>query len=306
MDQISDISLFAQVVASGNLSAAARDLGLSTAAISKRLIRLEERLGIQLLTRTTRGASPTEEGSAFYERCVHILGDIEEAEAEISGCELNPTGTLKVIAPIAFGRRHIALHVPEFLARYPKIHLDLRLSAQSVDFVSNQCDVWIRIGEPEDSRLVARKIAPNRRIVCASPLYLERHGEPQTVQDLKHHNCLIIDRPNTRAEQWHFIGPNGPETVRVSGNLRSNDGEVIQRSALAGIGIAVKSTWDAGTLLQDDMLRQILHPYEPPTSNIYAISLQSRHRAGRVSAFIDFLLEKFGSAPYWESPAKPG
>jgi DNA-binding transcriptional LysR family regulator len=300
MDQISDIFLFARVVASGNLSAAARDIGLSTAAISKRLIRLEERLGVQLLKRTTRGASPTEEGTTYYERCVRILSDIEEAESEISGLDTMPNGLLKVMASISFGRQHIAVHLAEFLDRYPKIHIDLRLTAQAVDFVSQQCDLWIRIGEPEDSRLIARKLAPTYRIICASPEYLKQYGEPQTVQELKNHNCLIIDQPNTRAEQWHFIGPNGPESVRVSGSVRSNDGDVIKHCVLAGVGIAVKASWDIAQQLQDGSLCQILKNYAPPVTNIYALSLQSRHRAGRVRAFIDFLLEKYDSSPYFD------
>jgi DNA-binding transcriptional LysR family regulator len=299
MDQVSDISLFARVVASGNLSAAARDLGISAAAISKRLIRLEQRLGVQLLRRTTRGASPTEEGLAYYERCVRILSDIEEAEAEIGCHDTNPTGTLIVTAPIAFGRQHVAVHMPEFLTRYPKIKLDLRMTAQSVDFVADQCDIWIRIGVPEDSRLIARNLAPNRRVLCASPAYLERHGEPQTLQDLKRHNCLIIDRPNTRVEQWHFNGPDGSEIVHVSGNVRSNDGEVIKHCALSGIGVVMKSIWDVGPLLRKGELVQILKAYESPAT-VYALLLHNRHRARRVSLFIDFLLEKFGPTPYWE------
>jgi DNA-binding transcriptional LysR family regulator len=300
MDQISDILLFARVVASGNLSAAARDLGISVAAISKRLIRLEQRLGVQLLRRTTRGASPTEEGLAYYERCVHILSDIEEAEAEIGCCDTNPAGTLIVAVPIAFGQRHINVHMLEFLARYPKIKLELRLTAQSVDFVTEQCDIWILIEEPKDSRLIARNLAPNRRIVCASPAYLERHGEPQTIQDLKRHNCLIIDRPNTRVEQWHFNSPNGLEIVHVSGNVRSNDGEFIKNCVLSGIGIAIKSTWDVGPLLRKGDLVQILKAYEIPVTHIYALSLHGRHRARRISLFIDFLIEKFGPTPYWD------
>jgi DNA-binding transcriptional LysR family regulator len=300
MDQISDISLFARVVACGNLSAAARDLDISVAAISKRLVRLEQRLGVQLIRRTTRGASPTQEGLAYYERCVHILSEIEEAEGEIGCGDANPAGTLIVMAPIAFGRQHIAVHMPEFLTRYPKIKLDLQLTARAVDFVASQCDVWIWIGEPEDSRLIARKLAPNRRVVCASPSYLECHGEPQTVQDLKHHNCLIIDRPNTRVEQWRFNGPNGPESVHINGNVRSNDGEVIKHCALSGIGITLKSTWDVGLLLRKGDLLHILKDYESLPADVYALLLHGRYRAKRVSLFIDFLIEKFGPVPYWD------
>jgi DNA-binding transcriptional LysR family regulator len=302
MDKISDISLFSRVVACGNLSSAARDLDISTAAISKRLVRLEERLGVRLLSRTTRGASPTEAGLAYYKHCVNILRDIEEAETEISCGDAKPVGTLNVVAPIAFGRQHIAMHVPEFLIRYPKVRLNLRLTARTVDFVVSQCDIWIRIGNLKDSRLIASKLAPNRRILCASPLYLERYGEPQTIQDLKNHNCLIIDRPDTRSEQWQFIGPNGPEFVLVNGNVRSNDGEVIKHCALSGIGIAVKSTWDVGALLNQGKLRRVLETYESPATNIYALTLSSRRRASRIRVFIDFLQEKFSPTPYWDLP----
>jgi DNA-binding transcriptional LysR family regulator len=295
MDRISDIVLFVHVVSSGSLSAAARKLGLSTAAVSKRLSQLEERLGAQLVNRTTRNLGPTEAGASYFERCVAIVAEIEEAEAEVGLRGAVPKGALKIIAPIAFGRLHIAPHIPEFMTHYSGVHVDLRLTARTVDFVADQCDIWIRIGEIEDSRLVARKLAPNRRVVCASPEYVKRHGEPKTPADLKGHNCLIVEVPNTRSELWHFVGPSGLVDVRVSGNLRSNDGEVITRGAAAGLGIAVKAIWDVGPMLRSGELIALVKDYAIPAADIYAVYLPSRHRSPAVRAFTSFLLEKYSA-----------
>lgn len=301
MDPVSDIALFVRVVASGSLSSAARDLGMSTAAVSKRLARIESRLGAQLVNRTTRSLATTEAGAAYYDRCVRILAEIEEADAEVALQGAAPKGTLKVVAPIAFGRLHIAPHIPDFIARYPDVRIDLQLTAQTVDFVAEHCDMWIRVGEVEDSRLIARRLAPGRRVLCAAPSYLAKHGEPHTPADLQRHNCLIVELPNTRGDFWHFIGPNGPVAVRVTGNVRSNDGEVITRCALAGLGIAVKATWDVGPRLRSGELRPILQEYEVPGANIYAVCLPSRHRAVKVRSFTDFLLERFSEQPYWDA-----
>jgi DNA-binding transcriptional LysR family regulator len=288
MNSISDFGLFVRVVSNGSLSAAARELGVSTAAVSKRLIHLEQSLGAQLLTRTTRNLSTTRAGAAYFERCVAILSEIEEAEAEVGMLGAAANGVLKVIAPIDFGRSHIAPHVPEFISCYPQIRLDLRLTTQPVDLVADQCDLWIHIGEVEDSRFVVCQLASGRHVVCAAPKYLERYGEPQTPADLKHHNCLTLELPNANG-LWHFVGPNGAIHVRVSGNVRSNDGDIITRCAQAGVGIAMKAVRDVDALLQSGELTPILKEYAIPPANIYAVYLPSRHRPGKVRAFIKFL-----------------
>jgi DNA-binding transcriptional LysR family regulator len=292
MNSISDLALFVRVVSNGSLSAAARQLGVSAAAVSKRLIHLEQSLGVQLLARTTRSLSTTEAGAAYFERCVAILSEIEEAEAEVGMLGATANGVLKVVAPLDFGRLHIAPYVPEFISCYPRIQLDLRLTTQAVDLVADQCDVWIHVGEPEDSRLIACKLAPTQVVVCASPKYLEQYGEPKTPADLKHHNCLILELPNANGH-WHFVGPSGPVAVRVSGNVKSNDGEIITQCATAGVGIAMKAVCDIAAMLRNGELTPILQEYEVPAANIYAVYLPGR--AGKVRAFTKFLAAKYAA-----------
>ena len=207
MDGLTDMALFARVVTAGGLSAAARELGLSPAVVSKRLARLEDRLGARLLHRTTRRISLTDEGAGYFERAQRILAEIEEAEAAVSRADLEPRGTLRVTVPASFGRLHVAPAFPEFLARYPRLRLVVTFTDAVVDIVEGGYDLAVRVAELKDSSLIARKLAPNRRVICAAPAYLERHGVPATPNDLTRHNCLI----HTALGPWTLIGPDGGE-----------------------------------------------------------------------------------------------
>lgn len=292
-----DLRLFTYVVSTGNFSEAGRALGLAPAVVSKRIARLERALGVRLLQRTTRQVTPTGEGNAFHRHALRVLADLEAAEAAIAVGDMVPRGRLRVTAPASFGRLHIAPLVAPFLERYPEIELDLSLTDGIVDLVEEGLDLAIRIDQPRDSSLIARRLAPNRRVLCAAPAYLERHGRPERPQDLGRHNCLTLHNQVV----WTLESPEGEERVRVSGNLHTNNAEVLREAVVAGAGIARKSTWDVGHLLRSGELVPVL-PGHAVSSHvaIHAMYPSARFLAPRVRAFIEYLGDAFGHPPYWE------
>lgn len=292
-----DLEIFVRVVATQNLSAAGRDLGLSPAVVSKRLAGLEDRLGARLLQRTTRRVTVTEEGAGFHERAVRILADLEEAEASVSNRRLAPRGTLRVTTPAAFGRQHLSPAISDYVARYPEVRLDLNLTDSFIDIIDQGFDLAVRIDEPKDSTLVARRLAPNRRVICAAPAYLDRHGTPLVLEDLADHNCLTLDHQPV----WTFEDAGVERRIRVSGNLRTNNGEVLRDAAVAGLGIALKSTWDVGAYLQSGALVPLLTGYGVSTRlALYAVYPSARLLSPKVRTFVDFLAARFGPEPYWD------
>ena len=298
MSSFGDLEIFSRVVDAGSMSAAGRELGLSPAVVSKRLRRLEDRLGTRLLQRTTRQIALTEAGQGFYERVITILAGIEEAEAFVARRSAIARGTLKVSAPTSFGRLHIAPNLSAFMKENEDLNINLLLSDDMVDIVGEGFDVAIRIAELADSSLVARKLAPVRRILCASPDYLEQHSTPQTLSDLDHHNCLT----HQVSDIWRLDGKNGIEIVRPQGNISTNSSEVVRETVLAGHGIALRSTWDIGRELSDGRLVQVLPEYESSTNiGIYAIYPSRQFLPVKVRVFIDYLASLFGNVPYWES-----
>ncbi len=302
MSNFGDLEIFARVVAAGSMSAAGRELGLSPAVVSKRLRRLEDRLGTRLLQRTTRQIALTEAGQGFYERVVAILASVEEAEAFVSRRSALARGTLKVSAPTSFGRMHIAPHLVPFMAVHKDLSVNLLLSDDMVDIVGEGYDVAIRIAELADSSMVARKLAPVRRVLCASPSYLDAHGMPKTLQDLENHNCLT----HQTSETWRLDGPNGTISVRPNGNLMTNSSEVVREAVLAGLGISLRSTWDVGRDLAEQRLVQVLPDYRSPSSiAIHAIYPSRQFLPVKVRLFIDYLAELFGPVPYWERGVDP-
>ena len=305
-DNMQEMAIFAQVVASGGLSAAARDLGLSAAVISRRLAALEARLGVRLLNRTTRRISLTDEGASYYETCTRILAEIDEADLAISAGQAEPKGVLRVSMSSAFGHQHITPLVPKFAALHPKLQMALSLSDRNVNLIEEGFDVAIRIAELEDSSLAARKLAPNRRVVCASPDYLRRHGAPATPADLARHNCLLADWRQGFSQTWDFRGPLGKRGgVRVTGNYACDNWEVLREWALAGLGVALKSTWDVRRHLEAGSLVPLLPGYTFDTDvAIYAVYPHRRHLPAKTRAFVDFLAESFGPEPYWDKPSK--
>jgi len=235
---ISDLEIFARVARTGNMSAAGREMGLSPAVVSKRVSQLEERLGARLFQRTTRHLTLTETGAGYFKRVVDILSLCEEAEDFVSRRNTKPRGLLKITMPTTFSRMHIAPYLGKFLAHYPDIELDAHLTDRFVDIIREGFDLAIRIGELEDSSLVARKIAADNRVVCAAPAYLEKYGTPNSLADLDLHNCLSAGAQDV----WRLEGPQGQEQLRTNGNVRSNSGEFVREALLAGLGLGLRST----------------------------------------------------------------
>jgi len=299
-DGLQEITVFARIVGTGSLSAAARDLGMSPALVSRRLAALEGRLGVRLINRTTRSLHLTDEGAAYYETCTRLLAEIEEADAAVSAGRADPRGILRVALPASFGNQHVAPLVPRFAARYPDVQIALSLSDRNVNVVEEGFDLAVRIADLADSSLAARKLAPNRRVVCASPAYLRRHGAPRTPQDLAKHNCLATDF----AMNWDYRAPDGKSgSVRIAGRYACDNWEVLREWALAGLGIALKSTWDVRRHLEDGSLVSLLPGYTFASDvAIYAVYPHRRHLPAKTRAFIEFLAESFGPEPYWDRP----
>jgi len=300
MNNLGDLEIFARVVSAGSMSAAGRELGLSPAVVSKRLRRLEDRLGTRLMQRTTRQISLTEAGQGFYERVVAILAGIEEAEAFVSRRSALARGVLKVSAPTSFGRIHIAPHINPFMRANPDLGVNLVLSDEFVDIVGDGYDLAIRIAELSDSSLVARKLAPVRRILCASPDYIRRRGVPQSFGDLSRHVCL----PPHNNDSWKLEGPEGPLNFRPTGPLQTNSSEVIREAVIGGVGVALRSTWDIGSELGDGRLVQVLPDYEGSRNvAIHAVYASRRFLPAKVRVFIDYLADLYGPTPYWDKPS---
>ena len=297
------MAIFARVVGAGSLSSAARELGLSPALVSRKLAALEARLGVRLVNRTTRSLHLTDEGASYYEACSRLLAEIDEADAAVAVGRVEPQGALRVALPASFGHLHVAPRIPEFARRHPKVRLSLSLSDRSVNVIEEGFDIAVRIAELEDSSLAARRLAPNRRVVCASPKYLERHGIPELPEDLARHNVLTIS--NDFAMTWDFKDPRGkPGTVRVAGQYACDNWEVLREWALAGLGIALKSTWDVYRHLQDGSLVELFPGYAFHSDvAIYAVYPHRRHLPAKTRVFIEFLAGLFGPEPYWDRAA---
>ena len=297
MTNLGDLEIFAKVVSTGSMSLAGRALGFSPAVVSKRIKRLEDRLGTRLLQRTTRQISLTEAGQGFYDRVLGILAGLEEAEYYISGRSAQMHGTLKISAPTSFGRMHIAPHLKRFMDAHPELAINLVLTDEFSDIVGAGFDLAIRIAELTDSSLVARRLAPVRRLLCAAPSYLETYGTPATLDDLKNHRCL----PAHNNDIWRLEGPDGAMTLRPEGMLITNSSEVIRETVISGLGIALRSTWDIGEELKSGKLVQVLRAYEGSRSVALSAVYPSRQfLPAKVRLFIDYLADLYGPVPYWE------
>lgn len=297
MTAISDLEIFARVARTGNMSAAGREMGLSPAVVSKRVSQLEDRLGARLFQRTTRHLTLTETGAGYFKRVVDILSLCEEAEDFVSRRNTKPRGLLKVTMPTAFSRLHVAPHLGTFLERYPGIDLDVHLTDNFVDVIRDGFDLAIRIGELEDSSLVARKITADSRVICAAPSYLERFGTPQSLIELDMHNCLSAGAQDV----WRIEGPEGQHQIRVNGNLHSNSGELIRVALCQGLGLGLRSTWEIGDDLRSGDLKVVLPEYRGSSNvAIYAVYPCREFMPAKVNVFIEFLTELYGAQPYWD------
>lgn len=301
MDRIGDLNLFLRVLDLGSISAAARSLDVSVAVASQRLKRLEQSLGVRLFHRTTRKLRLTVEGEALVGQGRALIEDLDALTGGLQKAARDITGTLRVSLPASFGRQYVSPLVPEFLAQHPQLKVHLDLSDQLRDLASDGFDVAIRIGELRDSGLVARRLAPNRRVLCASPDYLRRRGVPTKPEQLSAHDCLVMVSGKSATPLWRLRARNGSEVaVRVRGRLESNLGEVMRDAALAGIGIALHSTWHVCDDLRAGRLQLVLPDYSLPESGIYAVMPQRRLVPARARAFADFLAQRFGRTPPWD------
>jgi DNA-binding transcriptional LysR family regulator len=299
IDNLPSLVTFARVVAGGSLSAAARELDLSLAVVSKRLAQLEANLGVRLIQRTTRRQKLTEEGALFHSQVVRILAEVDEAEALMSGRRAAVTGLLRVTAPGELGRRWIAPLVTDFLGLHPQLRIQLDLTDAVVDLIGGGLDLAVRFGTPTDSPLVARQLAPNYRVLCAAPAYLRKHGSPRRPADLAVHRCILIgDQP--RAE-WRFQGVR-PLSVTVAGTLITNDSAAAQVWALSGLGIVLKSIWDVGDDLAAGRLQRVLPGHSMRAAPLHAIYPHGRHVTPRVRAFVEYLRERLVKEWRWDPP----
>ncbi len=302
MDQLVAMRTFRRVVERESFSAAARDLGLSNAAASKNVGELEARLGVRLLARTTRRMSVTEAGEAYYRRCVRILEEIDEAEREAASRAAEPRGTLRVSAPMSFGLAHVAPAIPDFLAAFTGVSVDLVMNDRYVDLVEEGFDVAVRAGGGlKDSSLIARRLAPLRRVVCGAPAYLAAHGTPRTPGELADHHCLVYSLARSPRE-WLFDGPQGQRvTVAVDGRYAVNSSLALQEALLAGLGLALVPTFVVADALRRGQLEPVLTDWQPEAQFIHAVHIHRRYVSPKVRSFIDFLVDRFGPHPYWDT-----
>lgn len=292
MYAVDDMTIFTRVVERSSLSAAGRELRLSPAVVSSRIARLESRLGVRLLNRTTRNVTPTEEGRLYFEHCLRILAEVSEMERKLAEKKDQPSGVLRVSAPTVMGRRWIAPMIPEFRETYPDIEIRLQLTDRLADVVEEEVDVAIRRGYLRDSTLIARRIAPDFRVACASPAYLEKHGTPRTPGDLKHHECLLLRFPGSKRYQWQFMDDDAPQNFAVGGHIDSNSSEALIDWAVAGCGVIMKSIWDLAEQIDDGRLVPILLPHAPRDLAIHSITPPQRAQPPKRRAFINFVAER--------------
>jgi DNA-binding transcriptional LysR family regulator len=300
MQNLTDIAIFVKVVELASFTAAAEALGMSQPVVSKSVTRLEEKLGARLLNRTTRRLSLTEAGSELYGRSLRALTEIENAELEVARFQTEPRGMLRVSAPMSFSILHLGPVIQSFLTRFPGVTLELNLDDRQVDLVEEGFDVAVRIGRLQDSNLIARKLAPCRQVLCASPAYLAQRGEPERPEDLLEHNCILYSLVSSPRE-WRLVGADGEvHVVPINGSLQSNNGLVNRAAALAGGGIALLPTFYLGDQLRSGDLKPVLCKFKPQEIAVYAVYPERRNLMPKVRAFVDFLATTLGPAPPWE------
>jgi len=288
-----EMQFFSVLMRCGSLAAAARELQVSPPAVSKRLAALEDRLGVTLLHRTTRRLALTPEGESYLAQARRILGEIEALERELQGARSEPAGLLRVNATLGFGRMHVAPAIAGFARLHPKIEVQLQLSVNPPPLAEDAFDVCVRFGEPPDARVVARLLAPNRRLLCASPAYLQRRGIPRAPQDLAGHDLIAIRQGDEAFGLLRLRSGKRVETVRVRGALATNDGEIAVHWALAGHGIVLRAEWDVARYLRSGRLRQVLENWQSPPADIHAVYPVRHQSTVRVRAFVDHLAQEF-------------
>jgi LysR family transcriptional regulator, transcriptional activator for dmlA len=296
--QPADLGLFFSALASaGSLSTAARELGVTTPAVSKHLALMESRIGVSLVNRTTRRMSLTPEGELYLENARRILGEIEGMSDLLGLSKATPKGLLRVNATLGFGRSHVAPLISRFVRKHPQVEVQLQLSVNPPPLTDDSFDVCIRFGAPPDARVIARRIVANRRLLCASPAYLAKHGTPKVPNDLTRHNCIGIRQGDEAYGVWRLSSGRGKamttEAIKTRGNLTTNDGEIAVNWALDGHGILMRAEWDIERHLRNGRLVQVLPQYYTPDADIHAVYPQRHQLAARVRAFVDFVVLSF-------------
>jgi DNA-binding transcriptional LysR family regulator len=300
MDRLAAIEAFVQVAETNSFSEAARRLRTSKSVISRQVSSLEAELGARLFHRTTRSLTLTEAGQGYLGRVGRILADLEEANLAVTQLQSAPRGLLRINAPMSFGFLHLAPALPDFMARYPEVELDVSMTDRFVDLIDEGFDLAVRIAALQDSSLIARRLAPIRLAVCASPDYLKRHGTPYTPQDLHQHSC-IVNSNIPSAHDWKFLGADGkPISVKVESKIAINNGDALRVAALGGLGLTILPSFIVGRDLQAGTLVSVLSDYLAQPLGLHAVYSHTRHLSPKVRAFVDFLAERFGPRPYWD------
>lgn len=292
MVDLDAMRLFVRAVTDGSLSAAGRELGLSPAAASKRLTRLEQALGVRLLQRSSRRLTLTDEGAAYYERCVVILAEVDEAHASLGAGQMEARGLLHVAAPADLGRQWIAPLAAAFAAQHPHLRLRISVSDAVLDLFEHGVDVAVRSGTLADSRLVSRRLALNHRVVCAAPSYLARHGRPTRPDDLADHACLMLHRPGRGILPWTLQTADGPRALRIESKITCDSGDLLRQLAIAGHGLTFKSAWDIAEDVRAGRLVPLLAEIATPEANIHAMYPSRRFLPARIRLFVEFLHER--------------
>ncbi|MPQ57332.1 LysR family transcriptional regulator [Duganella sp. FT27W] len=296
--QPAELGFIVALASAGSLSGAARELGITTSAVSKRLALIEARVGVPLVNRTTRRMSMTPEGEVLLEHARRILGEIADLDQLLTSSKGVPKGQLRVNATLGFGRLHVAPAISQYVLRYPEVDVQLQLSVDPPALTDDQFDVCIRFGAPSDTRVIARRLASNRRLLCASPKYLAQHGEPKTPGDLRKHNCISIRQGDEAYGLWRLYAGREAErdaqAVKVRGNLTTNDGEIAVNWALDGHGILLRAGWDIERYLDSGRLVEVLPGYKTPDADIYAVYAPRHQLSARIRTFVDFLEQRFG------------
>jgi len=291
MDVLLSMSVFRRVVETGNFSEVAREMEMSQPTVSKHVAALESRLNLKLLNRSTRSLSLTDVGKQYYDRSVYLLDELYETESTLQNQQSQPTGTLRINTPVTFGELNIVPHLWQFLSEYPDLNIDLIMDDHYVDLVKEGVDMAIRVGPLTDSCLISRKIGDSPRVAVASPDYLAANGEPETLQDLKTHNCIVYMLLTTLNE-WHFTGARGKESIRVNGRFSVNNPRAIRQAVLADQGIAITPLWLMDDCIKKGDVKVILDQYVPTPLEIHAIYPDRRFVPAKVRCFIDFIRTK--------------
>ncbi len=301
MQDLNDMVTFARVAEAGSFSEAARRTNSGKSSVSKAIARLERALGARLINRSTRGLSLTEVGEAYYEHCRRIVAEAAQAENVVDHHLAKPRGVLKVTTSVAFGTLQVTPALPDFLARYPDIAIDMTIIDRVIDLAEEGFDLGIRITSQPDPDLVVRSLAPVRRVICATPEYFQRHGTPQQPADLAQHNCLHYTAFG-RTGQWQLRGFDREINVPVNGSLKINDDDALSHAVLAGLGVALLPTFIVGNDLQSGRLQAVLQDYLPVEQEVTAVFLPNTYLPPKIRVFIDFLQERFGPEPFWDQP----